>query len=311
MRRRAAETQQTPAAAPAEAISETDDEPADVRAGLGACSLRCVSAAARRRSADFREVQGRHRTTRSSCPAQPTSRRARQSRSRRSVLVRLRPLLRARSGDRVVARRRASRRMSSSCACRRCGTTHCACTRACSTRPNCSASSTPLHTLIFREIHVNGNQLNTVDKITAFFRSTASATTNSTRRSARSRSNPSCSGADFLNRRYRIAVGADVHRERQVQDRREAWPAAKRSCSRSSASSRLTKTAADPAAHPRRRCMLNIFVPQPHGLVRDRAGTRRLQIPETPSGSICSSRRRKKRSSSRARSASMCRRARR
>ena len=67
-----------------------------------ACSRRCASATsinAPATSERFKEGPNYRRVV----PAQPTGVAARQSRSHRSVLVRLRPLLPARSRDRVVA----------------------------------------------------------------------------------------------------------------------------------------------------------------------------------------------------------------
>lgn len=61
-----------------------------------------------------------------------------------------------------------------------------------------------LHTPIFREIHANGNPLNTVEKVTAFFRSHGVNTDEFQRVFSSFEVESKLQRADFLNRRYRI-----------------------------------------------------------------------------------------------------------
>jgi len=61
-----------------------------------------------------------------------------------------------------------------------------------------------LHTPIFREIHVKGNPLNTVDKITAFFRENGVGTDEFQKAFSSFAVESKLQRADFLNRRYRI-----------------------------------------------------------------------------------------------------------
>jgi thiol:disulfide interchange protein DsbA len=61
-----------------------------------------------------------------------------------------------------------------------------------------------LHTLIFREIHVNGNQLNTVDKISAFFQQHGVNKDEFTKAFSSFAVESKLQRADLLNRRYRI-----------------------------------------------------------------------------------------------------------
>ncbi len=61
-----------------------------------------------------------------------------------------------------------------------------------------------LHTLIFREIHVNGNQLNTVDKIAAFFAQHGVSKDKFTETFSSFAVESKLQRADFLNKRYRI-----------------------------------------------------------------------------------------------------------
>jgi thiol:disulfide interchange protein DsbA len=61
-----------------------------------------------------------------------------------------------------------------------------------------------LHSLIFREIHVNGNQLNTVDKIAAFFQQHGVSKEKFTETFSSFAVESKLQRADFLNKRYRI-----------------------------------------------------------------------------------------------------------
>ena len=61
-----------------------------------------------------------------------------------------------------------------------------------------------LHTLIFREIHTKGNPLNTVEKITAFFRDNGVSTDEFQKAFSSFAVESKLQRADFLNRRYRI-----------------------------------------------------------------------------------------------------------
>jgi thiol:disulfide interchange protein DsbA len=61
-----------------------------------------------------------------------------------------------------------------------------------------------LHTPIFREIHVKGNGLNTVEKITAFFRENGVGTDEFQKAFSSFAVESKLQRADFLNRRYRI-----------------------------------------------------------------------------------------------------------
>lgn len=61
-----------------------------------------------------------------------------------------------------------------------------------------------LHTLIFREIHVNGNQLNNVDKIGAFFAQHGVSKEKFTETFSSFAVESKLQRADFLNKRYRI-----------------------------------------------------------------------------------------------------------
>lgn len=61
-----------------------------------------------------------------------------------------------------------------------------------------------LHTLIFREINVNGNQLNTVDKIGAFFQQHGVSKEKFTETFSSFAVESKLQRADFLNKRYRI-----------------------------------------------------------------------------------------------------------
>lgn len=61
-----------------------------------------------------------------------------------------------------------------------------------------------LHTPIFREIHVKGNQLTTVEKITAFFRENGVSTDEFQKAFSSFAVESKLQRADFLNRRYRI-----------------------------------------------------------------------------------------------------------
>jgi protein dithiol oxidoreductase (disulfide-forming) len=61
-----------------------------------------------------------------------------------------------------------------------------------------------LHSLIFREIHVNGNQLNTVDKITAFLSQQGVNAEEFQKAFASFSVESKLQRADFLNRRYRV-----------------------------------------------------------------------------------------------------------
>ena len=61
-----------------------------------------------------------------------------------------------------------------------------------------------LHSLIFRELHVNGNQLNTVDKIAAFFQQHGVSKDKFTETFSSFAVESKLQRADFLNKRYRI-----------------------------------------------------------------------------------------------------------
>jgi len=61
-----------------------------------------------------------------------------------------------------------------------------------------------LHTLIFREIHTKGDPLNTVEKVTAFFRSNGVGTDEFQKAFSSFAVEAKLQRADFLNRRYRI-----------------------------------------------------------------------------------------------------------
>lgn len=61
-----------------------------------------------------------------------------------------------------------------------------------------------VHSLIFREIHVNGNPLNTLDKITAFFKQHGVSNEEFTKAFSSFAVENKLQRADFLNRRYRI-----------------------------------------------------------------------------------------------------------
>lgn len=61
-----------------------------------------------------------------------------------------------------------------------------------------------LHTLIFRELHVNGNQLNSVDKIAAFFQQHGVSKEEFTKAFSSFAVESKLQRADFLNKRYRI-----------------------------------------------------------------------------------------------------------
>lgn len=61
-----------------------------------------------------------------------------------------------------------------------------------------------LHTLIFREIHVTGNQLNTLDKISAFFQQHGVSKDEFTKAFSSFAVESKLQRADLMNRRYRI-----------------------------------------------------------------------------------------------------------
>ena len=61
-----------------------------------------------------------------------------------------------------------------------------------------------LHTPIFREINMKGNQLNTVDKITAFFKDHGVSSDDFQKAFSSFAVENKLQRADFLNRRYRI-----------------------------------------------------------------------------------------------------------
>lgn len=61
-----------------------------------------------------------------------------------------------------------------------------------------------VHTLIFRELHVNGNQLNTVEKIAAFFEQHGVSEEEFTKAFSSFAVENKLQRADFLNRRYRV-----------------------------------------------------------------------------------------------------------
>jgi thiol:disulfide interchange protein DsbA len=61
-----------------------------------------------------------------------------------------------------------------------------------------------LHTLIFRELHVTGNQLNTLDKISAFFQQHGVSKDDFTKAFSSFAVESKLQRADLMNRRYRI-----------------------------------------------------------------------------------------------------------
>lgn len=61
-----------------------------------------------------------------------------------------------------------------------------------------------VHSLIFREIHVNGNQLNTVDKIAAFFKQHGVSAEEFQKAFSSFAVENKLQRADFLNRRFRV-----------------------------------------------------------------------------------------------------------
>jgi protein dithiol oxidoreductase (disulfide-forming) len=61
-----------------------------------------------------------------------------------------------------------------------------------------------VHSLIFREIHVNGNQLNSVEKIAAFFKQHGVSGEEFTKAFSSFAVESKLQRADFLNRRYRV-----------------------------------------------------------------------------------------------------------
>jgi thiol:disulfide interchange protein DsbA len=61
-----------------------------------------------------------------------------------------------------------------------------------------------VHSLIFREVHVNGNQLNSVEKISAFFKQHGVSNEEFTKAFSSFAVENKLQRADFLNRRYRI-----------------------------------------------------------------------------------------------------------
>jgi protein dithiol oxidoreductase (disulfide-forming) len=61
-----------------------------------------------------------------------------------------------------------------------------------------------LHSLIFREFHVNGNQLNTVEKIAAFFKQHGVGNEEFNKAFSSFAVESKLQRADFLNRRYRV-----------------------------------------------------------------------------------------------------------
>jgi len=61
-----------------------------------------------------------------------------------------------------------------------------------------------LHSLVFREIHVSGNQLNTVDKIAAFFQQHGVSKDEFTKAFSSFAVESKLQRADLLNRRYRV-----------------------------------------------------------------------------------------------------------
>jgi protein dithiol oxidoreductase (disulfide-forming) len=63
----------------------------------------------------------------------------------------------------------------------------------------------PLHALVFREIHVNGNPLNTVERITAFMKKHGVGAEEFNKSFSSSAVEAKLQRADFLNRRYRVA----------------------------------------------------------------------------------------------------------
>ena len=152
-------------------VSETDDAaPAAGAASAARCSPRCDCGGPADTAPTSSEVQGRHELPASSFPrSRPASRRARSKSSKCSGTAAVTASRSIRRSSRGATR--ASRRTWSSCACRRCGMTRTRMharvfyTAEAARQARCSCTRS-----IFREIHVNGNPLNTVDKITAFFK---------------------------------------------------------------------------------------------------------------------------------------------
>ncbi|MGH8187630.1 MAG: DsbA family protein, partial [Steroidobacteraceae bacterium] len=63
----------------------------------------------------------------------------------------------------------------------------------------------PLHVQVFREIHVNGNPLNSVERITAFMKKNGVGAEEFNKAFSSFAVESRLQRADFLNRRYRIA----------------------------------------------------------------------------------------------------------
>ena len=79
-----------------------------------------------------------------------------------------------------------------------------ACTRALFYTAELLGKLEALHSLIFREINVNGNQLNSVDKITAFFKQHGVSNDEFQKAFSSFAVESKLQRADFLNRRYHI-----------------------------------------------------------------------------------------------------------
>ena len=236
------------------------------------CSRRCSCRRRDEHAGHVRALQGRHELPEGRARA-AHQRRARQGRSRRSVLVRLRPLLPARSRDRVVAQQgqAAVRRVRA-----RAGDVerHAAHARArCSTPPKRSASSTTLHTTIFREIHVDNDPLNTRRQDHGVLQEARRQPGGIPEGVRIVRGGVEAAARGLPQPPLPDQLRADGDRQRQVHHRRRRWPAASRSCSSSSTSSPRMSTAAEQPAAQRPHGMLNIFIQQPQGLARTTPGS--------------------------------------
>src|SRR4030095_5889198 len=68
-----------------------------------------------------------------------------------------------------------------------------------------------LHSTIFREIHVNNDPLNTVEQMTAFFKKHGVSADEFQKTFASFAVESKLQRADFLNRRYTIDFGPQIH----------------------------------------------------------------------------------------------------
>ena len=221
------------------------------RAGVAGAARerRAADAAPRPRRRTLRprpSASRKARTTGRSCPRSPRPwRRARSKSSKCSgtaAATASRSILRSSRGA-----TRASRRTSSSCACRRCGTT--------ATRMHARVFYTAealgkldaLHSLIFREIHVNGNPLNTVEKIDGVLQEARRQPGGVPEGVRIVRGGIEAAARGFPQPPLPHPVGAGDGRQRQVHDRRVDGRRRAPAVQRSSTSSPRTSTAADDA----------------------------------------------------------------